>query len=77
MAFSEQAAKMDEILQNEVARFCTKDNLRAIIANQVDETIKRAINDEINKFYTYGEGREAIRSAVIAKLSADAAFERG
>lgn len=68
-AFAQQTAQMDQILQSELDRFCSEDNLRAIVAAQVKESIQSAIKQEIASFYGYGKGREIIKAAVIAELS--------
>lgn len=67
-AFSEYQVSLDANVRTAVEAFCTPSHLNNIINQAVDDTLKRAIKDEIEKYYTYGEGRRVIAEAVIAKL---------
>ena len=67
-AFAEHSAKIDTDVRAAVERFCTVENVRAIVGDAVDRALKAAIEEEINRFYRYGAGREFIKRAVAEKL---------
>jgi hypothetical protein len=69
-AILEHMAGMDEIVQREIDRVCTPENVASIVAKAADDEIKRAITDEISNFYRYGVGRECI-AAVVRKTLED------
>lgn len=58
------AAQMDEDIQRAVDSACTPENVSRIVEQTAGEEIKRAIEEEIQKFYRYGDGREAVREVV-------------
>jgi hypothetical protein len=48
---------------------CTKENITRIIQQTADKEINNAIEQEVQNFFRYGEGRHAISDAVKNKLS--------
>ena len=69
-AFTEYAAQIDVDVKSAVEKFCTPENVKTIIGKAVQDTLKSAIEDEIDKFFRYGAGRKFLAEAVKKKLSA-------
>src|SRR5690242_10711855 len=72
-AFTEYSAKVDADVREAVERFCAPGNVKVIINKAVEQTLKHAIEAEIEKFFQYGAGRHVIAEAVKTKLEKDAA----
>lgn len=70
-AFMDRQLKLDEDVNRAVDEFCRPGNIAAIIKRAVDDSLKEAINSEIEKFYRYGAGRAAIADAVQKRLYGD------
>ena len=68
-AFSQHSAQMDADVKRAVEHFCRPENVSAIVAKAVNDTLKRAIEEEIDRFYRYGAGQSFLREAVEKKLS--------
>lgn len=64
LAISQHLENMDEIIQKEIDRVCTPENVASIVEQAADKEIKAAITNAIHDFYRYGEGREAIKEVV-------------
>lgn len=67
-AFTEHTLKVDADVKRAVEAFCTPENIGAIVERAVNDTLREAINEEIEHFYRYGAGREAIKEAVLKRL---------
>lgn len=63
-------AKMDEQIQAAVERECTVENVTRIIQNAAAEAITKAIKEEVDAFFRYGDGRKVINKAVTEQLGA-------
>ena len=68
---AEHNFNMDQYVQEAITAFCTEENLRAIITKRVSESIEQAVAEETRHYFLYGEGRKAIKEAVVKKLEAD------
>lgn len=55
-----------------VESYCSPDNLQKVLETEVNKVLGNIIADEVRSFFTYGEGRaavrDAVRSAVITKV---------
>lgn len=61
----EQEAMISEEIQGAVDRYCTPENIRAIVDANVIAAINEAMKEEVRNLFTYsGPGRQAIREAV-------------
>ena len=69
VALSEYAARMDSDIQTAVDQFCQPDNLKAVIEQVVERELKAAISQEVEQFFRYGAGRQAISRAVVERLT--------
>lgn len=69
LAISEHLSSMDEIIQKEIDRVCTSENVASIVAQAADQEIKDTISDAVHYFYRYGPGREAIFAVIRETLS--------
>lgn len=68
-AFTEHTLKVDADVKRAVEHFCRPENIRSVASAAVDSVLKEVINAEIEKFYRYGAGREAIAQAVKESLT--------
>lgn len=68
-AFTEQQLSLDKDVQEAVKRFCTPENIAAIISKATDEAIRAAIETEVRQFFAHGGGRAVIKSAVEKRLT--------
>ena len=67
-ALTNYQAQFDQDLQIAVEQFCQPEHLRSVIKEAVDQSLKQAIESEIQTFFRYGAGRAAIAQAVLARL---------
>jgi len=59
------AAMLDTQINEAVDKFCSEEQLAAVIAQTVKDQITMAVKDEIRNQFSYtGAGRKAIREAV-------------
>ena len=73
-AFTEYSARIDQDVQAAVERFCEPKNISAIVGRAVEDTLKTAINEEIDRFYRYGAGRDFLRAQVEKKLASGGTY---
>ena len=66
--FSEQQVSMDEQVREAVTKFCTKENIQAILDKQTADAIESAIKAQIQSFFRYGAGQQVIKQAVVDTL---------
>lgn len=71
IALREHSALMDSQVQQAVEDFCKPENIDMVMRNMVNEQMKRAVEEEVRNFFSYGDGRRAVRDAVHATLSKD------
>jgi hypothetical protein len=71
IALSEHLIKMDMDIQSAIDRVCTPTNISAIVFDAAQREIKAAIDQHIQNFYRYGDGREAIKEAVERQLKGE------
>lgn len=67
-AFTAHQLKIDTDLKEALERFCQPANIKAIVGKAVDQTLKNAIESEIENFFLYGAGRATIAEAVKKRL---------
>jgi hypothetical protein len=70
LALSEYTVQLDSDLHHAVDAFCTPSNLKHIIESEADRVLEQVIREQVKKWFTSGEGREVIKSAVEQKLRA-------
>lgn len=63
-ALTEVQAEMDEYLRAAVDEYCTPENLARVVKQQAREELDKVIREEVNNFFRYGEGRQAVIEAV-------------
>jgi hypothetical protein len=68
-AFSEYAAQRDEMLVAAVNDYCTPENLRAVVAENVRSVLDAVIREEVERYYRHGAGRKVVRDEVERLLS--------
>lgn len=75
MAFNELSVQTDSMVKSAVEDFCTPERLQKIIDDEVNKTLKSAIEREVESFFRYGDGNELIkqltRKALESKLPLD------
>ena len=69
VALSEYAVQMDSQLQAAVDSYCEPTHLKAVISTIVANEIDRAVKEEVERFFRYGNGRYQVREAVNAQLA--------
>jgi len=60
----EHAMTMDETFQAAVNDFLKPENMEIFIKETVAHTMRGVIGETIREYFTYGEGKKAIRDAV-------------
>lgn len=68
-ACSVYLAKMDAQIQDAVEKACTVENITRIVETAADEAISKAIREEIDSYFRFGDGRRAIKEVVEKQLS--------
>ena len=63
-ALTEHAVQMDKDLKAAVDAYCTEENLAKVVKAAATRALDEVIRDEVEKFFRYGEGREAVATAV-------------
>ncbi len=74
MALTEYVTQMDADIQQAIERYCTAENLTQIIAETVQRTLDVVVQEEVKRFFEYGEGRKVVAAAVKEKLLARQTF---
>lgn len=70
VALLDYHAQLSSEVQEAIERYCTKDNLQAIIDKEVRESIDMCVKAEVRDFFGYGrEGRSVVREAIKAHLA--------
>ena len=61
---SQELAKMDVDVREAVKHFCTPENIRRILNQQVQSAVEAGITSELSAFFRYGNGRKLLRKAI-------------
>jgi hypothetical protein len=69
-AISNWEADLSTEIQEAVAAACTPENVKRVISVEAQRAIDKAVREEVERFYAYGEGRKRIREAVMDRLGA-------
>ena len=67
-AFSQYEAQLAQELREAVERFCTPENIQAVVDREVRTAIGDAVREEVDRFYRTGAGRQVVRQAVEQQL---------
>lgn len=67
-AMHDHVLKLDKDIQAAIEAHCNSEALEALIREEVRCGIDRAVKEEVQTFYQYGDGRKAIRAAVLERL---------
>ena len=67
-AFTEYELQISEEIRQAVDTYCSEDNIQRVVSDSVRVTLDRAIDEEITKYFAYGEGRKFIAKEVIKRL---------
>lgn len=68
-ALTEYELQMDSLVKEAIERQCSSEHIHQLINYETSRAIDEAVKDEINNFFKYGKGRDAIKSAICDKLS--------
>jgi len=68
VALSEYTAQLDSYLKDALDKFCTPENLRRIIEEEVYRTLDIVIREQVKNWFLYGDGKKVIKQAVEQKL---------
>lgn len=55
---------MDADIQTAIIAFCTPENLARVVQTEASRVLDMVIKDEINKFFSYGDGRKAVAASI-------------
>jgi hypothetical protein len=69
-ALSQHQTKMDDYIQLALDEYCNESNLYAVVRDATRKALDQAIKNEVNRFFEYGEGYQAIHDAVKIGLAA-------
>lgn len=67
-ALFEHQAQMDADIVNAVERYCEPENIARIVHEAARSALHNAIQEEVNYFFLYGNGRTAVIEAVKESL---------
>lgn len=68
---SEHVIEADAYIKKAIDDFAKPENIERFVEIEAKAAIAQVVQEEVRWFFTAGEGRKAIREAVIAKLSKD------
>jgi hypothetical protein len=64
VALADHNAQIDADVRAAIDRFCEPTTLRETVMSAATSAIKRAVQEEVESFFKYGNGRAAIKAAV-------------
>ena len=64
VALMQHQAQMDSDIQAAVERYCTPENIGRVIQRAATSALEGAIKAEVDAFFRYGAGRQAVAAAV-------------
>ncbi len=67
-ALDKYQVEWNKMVRNSIERYCNEENLQLVIDRVVEREINDAIQEEVENFYKYGEGRNIIREIIVKKL---------
>lgn len=68
-AFASYQHSLDEEVDRALTAICTPEYLQAILHKEADAAIRAAIEEEVRRFFAYGEGRSVIAESVRETLA--------
>lgn len=69
MAFSEHQGVLEQEVRSAVEAYCTPENLSAVIRVEAKRCLDSAVKRAIDDYFSYGEGKESVKSAVIEMIN--------
>lgn len=72
-AMTQHLAQMDVDIQAAVENLCTPARILEVITATAQKEIDQVIKTEVESFYRYGKGREAVKQAVARALEREEA----
>lgn len=67
-ALSEYEMILSEEIKKAVEAYCRPENIERVVAEQARAVLDEVIRKEVEDFYRHGEGRKAVKEAVLARL---------
>lgn len=64
MMLSQYAVQMDQHVQEAIDEYCTPEKLAHVVRTAASQALDQAIREEVDKFFRYGAGRQAVAAAV-------------
>lgn len=74
VAIMDEHVAMSEEIERAVKSFCEPNKVQNIVSEQVRRTLTAVIQSEVEQFYRNGDGRKAVKAAVIKRLENDTSF---
>lgn len=64
VALSQHSAQLDQNIQSAIEEYCTADNIERVVKKAAAAALDVAIKEEVDRFFRYGAGREAVAASV-------------
>lgn len=75
VALTEYQVQLDQYFQEEIDRFCSPENLRRIIAEEVEKDVAEAVKNAVKSWFLYNaDGQKIIKEAISKKLTEEAEY---
>ena len=68
VALTEHTVKMDADIQDAINKFCTSENVKKIIDEEVGRNLNEIFRESVRDFLLRGDGRKTIEQAVVEKV---------
>lgn len=69
VAIAGHLLQMDQMAQAALKAACSEENVRRVLTETTEAVLKKVLADEVNAFFSYGEGRKSLRVCVKEKLN--------
>lgn len=70
-AFSEHQGAMAEEVKRAVTEYCTPENLSSVVHKEARRCVDAAVAKAIDEYFRFGEGREAVKAAVLKLVATE------
>lgn len=67
-AMSQYQIDVDAYVREALDRITSDDAIQQLVNDEAEKAIEEAVRKEVRDFFAYGNGRAAIRAAVLARL---------
>jgi hypothetical protein len=68
MALLQHELDISSEMQRAITELCRPEHVRAVVKAEAARAMELVIRDEVERFYRHGDGRQAVREVVEARL---------